>query len=352
MSASAALRAPPKELPKLNKDQVGKYYDLGDQLGSGAYSVVVKATEKAGGKQWAIKIVDKNSTGLADMHGELHIMSRLQHDNIVNFKEVFDHPDGFYVVLELISGGELFDRVIELRRFTEKDAAQTMIQAFHAIEHMHDGGLVHRDIKPENLLLSDKSNSATIKLADFGFAATCAGPTALSDLLGTPEYMAPELVALRDVEGGYGKPVDIWALGVVLYILLSGIHPFQIEDEEQMLNNIQAGKFKWLGRNWDKVSEEAKDLITKMLDPSPKSRPNVKECLAHPWFKTQVDVELGDVAAELKKFQARKKLKGAINTVIASNKMRELMGKLSLNSKPGGGNSLLAAAAAAGKDKK
>jgi len=190
---------------------------------------------------------------------------------------------------------------------------------------------VHRDIKPENLLLSDKSAGATIKLADFGFATTCLSDSALSDLLGTPEYMAPELVALRDVEGGYGKSVDIWALGVVLYILLSGIHPFQIEDEEQMLANIQAGKWKWLGRNWDKVSDEAKDLITKMLDSNPKTRPTVKECLAHPWFKTQVDVALDDVAEEIKKFQARKKLKGAINTVIASNKMRQLLGKLSLN---------------------
>jgi len=344
MSASASLRGA-KELPKLNKDQVGNHYDLGDQLGSGAYSVVVKASEKSSGRQWAIKIVDKNSTGLADMHGELNVMSKLEHDNIVNFKEVFDHPDGFYVVMELISGGELFDRIIELRRFTEKDAAATMVQAFKAIEHMHDNNLVHRDIKPENLLLSDKSATATIKLADFGFATNCTSPNALSDLLGTPEYMAPELVALRDVDGGYGKPVDIWALGVVLYILLSGIHPFQIEDEEQMLTNIQAGKWKWLGRNWDKVSDDAKDLITKMLDANPRSRPNVKECLAHPWFKNQLDVALEDVAEELKKFQARKKLKGAINTVIASNKMRQLMGKLTLNNNLKG----VAAAAAAAK---
>jgi serine/threonine protein kinase len=291
--------------------------------------VVVKATEKKDGRNWAIKIVDKNSTGMSDMRGELSIMSKLAHENIVTFKEVFDHPEGYYVVLELISGGELFDRIIELKRFTEKDAAQTMIQAFRAIEHMHEANLVHRDIKPENLLLSDKSATATIKLADFGFATTCDATTQLSDLLGTPEYMAPELVSLREVPeggyGGYGRTVDIWALGVVLYILLSGIHPFQIEDEEQMMNNIQAGKWKWLGRNWDKVSEEAKDLITKMLDPNPKTRPTVKECLAHPWFKTQVDVALDDVAEEIKKFQSRKKLKGAINTVIASNKMRQLM---------------------------
>ena len=134
------------------------------------------------------------------MHGELRVMAELEHDHIVTFKEVFDADDGFYVVLELcanrpcqltarINGGELFDRIIELRRFTERDAAQTMRQAFLAVQHMHEKALVHRDIKPENLLLSSKEPAATIKLADFGFAVKCGGLSGLTDLLGTPEYM-------------------------------------------------------------------------------------------------------------------------------------------------------------------
>jgi len=256
----------------------------------------------------------------------------------VHFKEVFDQEDGYYVVLELISGGELFDRIIELRRFTEKDAAMTLRQAFLALQHMHERGLAHRDIKPENLLLSSKSADATIKLADFGFAALSPyEDSGLQDLLGTPEYMAPELVRLRrDDQGSYGRAVDVWALGVVLYVLLSGIHPFQQEDEEAMLDNIEHARWKWLGRNWDKVSPEAKDLIQQMLNPDPKLRPSVEDCLKHKWFANTLDIALDDVAEELKKFQARKRLRGAINTVIASNKLRSLLGKFKQPGAAGG----------------
>lgn len=211
--------------------------------------------------------------------------------------------------LASISGGELFDRIVELRRFTEKDAAQTMRQAFRAVQHVHASGYVHRDVKPENLLLSDKSATAVVKLADFGFATKCHTPYACFDLLGTPEYMAPELVAMRESHAGYGKPVDVWALGVVLYILLSGVHPFQMDDDEQMLDNIQAARWTWLGRSWPLVSDEAKDLITRMLERNPRDRLTVDECLEHAWFTTQGDVPLADVAAELKKFQARKRLR-------------------------------------------
>jgi len=323
-------------LPKLNKTHVTDHYDLGDQLGSGAYSVVVRATEKKTGRDWAIKIVNKESTKMDDMVAELAVMARLEHENIVHFKEVFDELDGFYVVMELINGGELFDRVIELRRFTEKDAAATVRQAFLALQHMHARALAHRDIKPENLLLSSKSSDATIKLADFGFAAQAStGDSGLIDLLGTPEYMAPELVRLRHAtEGSYGRAVDVWALGVVLFVLLSGIHPFQQEDEEAMLDNIEHARWKWLGRNWDKVSEEGKDLINLALTADPAKRPTVEQCLQHPWFSNQLDVSLQDVADELKKFQARKRLRGAINTVIASNKMRGLLGKFKATGKP------------------
>eukprot|EP01128_Nolandella_sp_AFSM9_P008769 TRINITY_DN5445_c0_g1_i1.p1 TRINITY_DN5445_c0_g1~~TRINITY_DN5445_c0_g1_i1.p1 ORF type:complete len:352 (+),score=97.40 TRINITY_DN5445_c0_g1_i1:33-1058(+) len=315
-----------KPLPLLNETKVGSHYELGSELGSGAYSVVVEGVHKETGEKYAIKIVDKNSTEASEMHGELNVMSKLVHPNIVNFKEVFDHEDGFYVVLELISGGELFDRVIELRRFTEVDAAHTMTEAFNAVKHVHDNGYVHRDIKPENLLLASKSSDAAVKLADFGFATKCSSPVGCVDLLGTPEYMAPELIELRDVAGGYGKPVDVWALGVVLYILLSGIHPFQQEDEEAMLDAIQDCKWKWLGRNWSNVSAEGKDMIKKMLTKNPNNRPTVDECLAHPWLNNKKDAALD--TSDLAKFQARKKMKAAVNTILAGNKMIGLLGKI------------------------
>jgi len=272
------------------------------------------------------------------MYDEIHVMSKLAHPNIVNFKEIFDRKDGYYVVLEFITGGELFDRIIELQRYSEKEAAHVMNQALHGLKHMHDKSLVHRDLKPENLLLSSKSADATIKLADFGFSRESKTHTDCSEMVGTPEYMAPEIVALRERSGGYSKPVDIWAMGVVLYILLSGIHPFQMEDEEQMLSNIQNGRWRWLGSNWGKVSEAAKDLITHMMDPNPATRFSIDQCLNHQWLKSeQSDADLGGIANELRRFQAKKRMRGAIRAIMARNKMKTILNHVKGMDITGGG---------------
>jgi serine/threonine protein kinase len=157
--------------------------------------------------------------------------------------------------LELVTGGELFDRIIELQRYSEKEAVHVMLQALSGLKHMHDRHIAHRDLKPENLLLSSKEPHATVKLADFGFATKLNADNELLQLVGTPPYFAPELSLLRDesIMEGYGRPVDIWSMGVILYILLSGIHPFQIADEDVMLDNIQNAKWDWVGPNWSKV---------------------------------------------------------------------------------------------------
>jgi len=147
-------------------------------------------------------------------------------------------------------------------------------------------------------------------------------------MVGTPPYMAPELAALRAETAKYGKPVDIWAMGVVLYILLSGIHPFQIEDEEQMLDNIQRGKWSWLGPYWAKISKDAQDLIRHMLDLSSETRFTVDQCLTHVWFNDASAESLGDVAAALKDYQAKKRLKGAILGIMAAGKMKNLVSAL------------------------
>jgi len=223
----------------------------------------------------------------------------------------------------------LFDRIIELRRYTEKDASHVTRQALLGIKHMHDKDLVHRDLKPENLLLSSKDPDATVKVADFGFATECKDDEELFETLGTPPYMAPELVILRNDDDslpGYGKPVDVWALGICLYILLSGIHPFQIEDEDQMLDNIEDGVWRWLGPNWDSISDNGKDIIKHMMDPNAQTRWTIGQCLESEWIKGHApDVELETVKDEIKAFQAKKRLKGAIFGVMASNKMKSLM---------------------------
>jgi len=314
--------------PNENPGQCEDFYILGKQLGSGAFSRVVAATKKGAKEDYAIKIVDKEETNAKDMYRELRVMSLFNHPNIVNYKEIFDQPDGFYVVLELITGGELFDRIIELKRYAEQDASHVMCQALLGLKHMHEKNIVHRDIKPENLLLSSKQDDACVKIADFGFSKESGDDQDLYETLGTPPYMAPEIVIIRneDYEGpGYGRPVDIWALGICLYVLLSGVHPYQQADDEKMLDMIERGQWPgWKSAvTWAKVSESAKDLVKGMMNPEVKQRLSVNACLEHPWIQGNAPKEdLGDIKDALKSYQARKKMKGAILGVMATNKMK------------------------------
>eukprot|EP01127_Copromyxa_protea_P013048 TRINITY_DN3463_c0_g1_i1.p1 TRINITY_DN3463_c0_g1~~TRINITY_DN3463_c0_g1_i1.p1 ORF type:complete len:493 (+),score=112.14 TRINITY_DN3463_c0_g1_i1:637-2115(+) len=315
--------------PKENHDgKVTDFYHLGKQLGSGSFSVVVEAVEKATNKDFAIKVVNKADTNAREMDSELSVMARLEHPNIVFFKEIFDATDAYYVVLEKVTGGELFDRIIELRRYTEQDASSVMRQALKGLRHMHERDLVHRDIKPENLLLESKAPDAVLKIADFGFASVCRGDQDLDETLGTPPYMAPEIVRLRNEDEdwpGYGKAVDIWALGVCFYILLSGVHPFQIPDEEEMLQNIEDGRWTWKGNNWSNVSEEAKKMIMAMMCPNPQRRWTAQQCLDSKWITGHCpDDELASIQDTIKQYQARKKLKGAIFGVMATNSLVKL----------------------------
>jgi len=314
--------------PKENKGDVNDHYELGKQLGSGSFSVVYQGLCKDDNIKYAIKVVNKENTNAKEMDTELEVMARLEHPNIVFFKEIFDARDNYYVVLEMITGGELFDRIIELRRYTEKDASHVMRQALLGIRHMHERNLVHRDIKPENLLLSSKDADAMVKVADFGFACVCKGEHDLDETLGTPPYMAPEIVVLRNEDEdlpGYGKKVDIWALGVCLYILLSGVHPFQIPDEDEMLDLIEAGDWTWKGSNWANVGDSAKKLIMGMMCPDATKRFSAQECLDSDWITGHCpDEELGAIQNTIKQYQARKKFKGAILGVMATNSLMRL----------------------------
>lgn len=317
--------------PNQNTGQFDSHYKRGKQLGAGAFSVVIEGNRVKDNSEVAVKIVAKESTNAREMNEELTVMSKLHHVNIVNFIEIFDEAESFYVVMERVTGGELFDRIIKLQRYTERDASLVMVQALKGLKHMHEKQFVHRDIKPENLLLSSPADDASIKLADFGFSTLCEDDDELYETLGTPPYMAPELVVLRNenpADPGYNKGVDIWALGVCMYILLSGVHPFQIEDEDQMLNNIEDfQQIKWLGPNWGSVSADAKEMISQMIHRNPQTRWTVEECLNCKWINGNAPAEeLSSIKDTLRQYQARKKLKGAIFGVVATNKMMNLFG--------------------------
>ena len=192
-----------------------------------------------------------------------------------------------------------------------------------AVAHLHSKGICHRDLKPENLLLSSKSEDAVVKVADFGFAANFKIDPEMTALVGTPPYMACELVFLRhQADGGYTKAVDLWSLGVILYILLSGIHPFQLEDEEEMLVNIENAQWGWVGDAWKSMSIEAKDLVSNLLCPDPAKRLTAAQALEHPWFNLNIDDKID--TEELRRFQLRRKFRGAVNAIAALNRMRRV----------------------------
>jgi len=316
------------EFPNLNKKNIRDFYDVGDELGRGAFSIVVEAMQKSSERSVAIKIVDKKNTTPKQMYDELLVMSNLHHENIVEFIEMFNRNNGYYVVLERINGGELFDRIIEYESYNETEAVRVMTQALSALKHMHDLDYLHRDLKPENLLLSSKERTASIKIADFGFSCKVK-KNGLRAVVGTPPYMAPELVRLRSGSKelpGYDKKVDCWSIGVILYILLSGIHPFQIDDEEEMLENIESGQWEWIGETWEKISEEAKDLIRHLMDPDPETRYSIDQALDHPWSKGSFEGNnLTGAQEQIRKFQARKRFKGAIFQVMATNRLKRAL---------------------------
>jgi len=227
-------------------------------------------------------------------------------------------------MINSIDGGELFDRIIELHHYNEKEAARVFKQILVAVNHLHDKGICHRDLKPENLLLSSKTDDAVVKVADFGFAANCKVNPEMTALVGTPPYMACELVMLRHRDdGGYTIQVDMWSLGVILYILLSGIHPFQLEDEEEMLVNIENAQWGWVGDAWKSISKEGKDLVSRLLEPSPLKRLTAKEALQHSWLSTNTEEKID--TEELRRFQARRKFKGAVRAVTAINRMKSVL---------------------------
>lgn len=209
-------------------------------------------------------------------------------------------------------------------------------QILVAVNHLHEKGICHRDLKPENLLLSNKTDDAVVKVADFGFAANCKVNPEMTALVGTPPYMACELVMLRHREdGGYSMQVDMWSLGVILYILLSGIHPFQLDDEEEMLVNIETCQWGWVGDAWKSISKEGKDLVSRLLEPSPLKRLTAKEALEHPWLSINSEDKID--TEELRRFQARRKFKGAVRAVAAINRMKTALkspGLLALLKKP------------------
>uniref|UniRef100_A0A4W3HGM0 calcium/calmodulin-dependent protein kinase n=1 Tax=Callorhinchus milii TaxID=7868 RepID=A0A4W3HGM0_CALMI len=288
-------------------------YQLYEELGKGAFSVVKRCVKTLIGQDYAAKIINTKKLSARDhqkLEREARICRLLKHANIVRLHDSIAEEGHHYLVFDLVTGGELFEDIVAREYYSEADASHCIQQILEAVLHCHQMGIVHRDLKPENLLLASKSKGAAVKLADFGLAIEVEGDQqAWFGFAGTPGYLSPEVLR----KDPYGKPVDLWACGVILYILLVGYPPFWDEDQHRLYQQIKAGAYDFPSPEWDTVTPEAKDLINKMLTINPSKRISAAEVLKHPWISHRATVascmHRQETVDCLKKFNARRKLK-------------------------------------------
>jgi calcium/calmodulin-dependent protein kinase I len=257
------------------------YTITSEVLGSGFFATVKAGINKKTGEKVAVKIIDKSKVEESPqlLQNEIDIMAKVNHPHVVGLRAVFDTPTTLFIVMELVQGGELYEMIVERKTFSEKDTSHIMAQVFSALEYLHGIGIVHRDLKLENMLLNDKSK-LDVKVADFGLSKLYSGQ-ALQTACGTPFYVAPDIL----LGTGYGPEVDMWACGVLLYILLSGRLPFHADNDAQLFQLIMEGNLVFKSPQFDTVSSDATDLIRKLLVVDPKTRLTAKQALEHPFIK-------------------------------------------------------------------
>ncbi|XP_028844133.1 calcium/calmodulin-dependent protein kinase type II delta chain isoform X13 [Denticeps clupeoides] len=295
-------------------------YQLYEELGKGAFSVVRRCVKKSTGQEYAAKIINTKKLSARDhqkLEREARICRLLKHPNIVRLHDSISEEGFHYLVFDLVTGGELFEDIVAREYYSEADASQCINQILESVSHIHQHDIVHRDLKPENLLLASKMKGAAVKLADFGLAIEVQGDQqAWFGFAGTPGYLSPEVLR----KDPYGKPVDIWACGVILYILLVGYPPFWDEDQHKLYQQIKAGAYDFPSPEWDTVTPEAKNLINQMLTINPAKRITADQALKHPWVCQRSTVasmmHRQETVECLRKFNARRKLKGAILTTM------------------------------------
>ncbi|EER18260.1 Calcium-dependent protein kinase, putative [Perkinsus marinus ATCC 50983] len=288
-------------------------------LGRGTYGSVSRAMNKSTKLIRAIKTISKSHLkNVVRFRQEIAIMKMLDHPNIVKLFETFEDAKNIYLVLELCTGGELFDRIIDQGYFTERGAASLMKQAISAVYYCHKNNIVHRDLKPENFLFLNKTKNSPLKIIDFGLAAKFGDNVHLKTKAGTPYYVSPQVL-----QGDYNESCDLWSCGVIMYILLCGYPPFHGDTDAQILARVRSGKYNFPDEDWKTVSSDAKDLIRKLLTFDQALRWTAEQALNHKWIKNlaktaddDVD-EHRNVVSRLRNFRAQNKMKKVALTVIA-----------------------------------
>ncbi|XP_074986264.1 calcium/calmodulin-dependent protein kinase type 1 isoform X2 [Caretta caretta] len=361
---------------KKRAQDIREIYEFRETLGTGAFSEVVLAEEKTSRKLVAIKCIAKKAlegkeTSLENEIAVLHKLeprdvpaapdlavswdswasgppgqnpaatplvlpaaglgsaaggpsgSRIKHPNIVALDDIYESGGHLYLIMQLVSGGELFDRIVEKGFYTERDASQLIRQILDAVRYLHDMGIVHRDLKPENLLYYSPDPDSKIMISDFGLSKIEGSGSVMSTACGTPGYVAPEVLAQKP----YSKAVDCWSIGVIAYILLCGYPPFYDENDAKLFEQILRAEYEFDSPYWDDISESAKDFIQHLMEKDPSKRFTCEQALQHPWIAgdTALDKNIHQsVSEQIKKNFAKSKWKQAFNATAVVRHMRKL----------------------------
>jgi calcium/calmodulin-dependent protein kinase I len=333
-TAGSSADKPEADETRLDADSEGKFQDnyvLGDEIGRGGFSVVYRATSKKTGTAWAVKIIEKSllQDDIKLLRREIAIMKKVDHTNILRLKEIYEDGAKVYIVMELVEGSELFDRIVDKGYYSEKNAINIVNQILSAVEYLHSQGIAHRDLKPENLLCSGSDESEIVKIADFGLSKIFNDEEELRTSCGTPGYVAPEVLMCES----YDKSVDMWGIGIITYILLAGYPPFYAENDIALFEKIMNAEYDFEDDCWDDVSELAKDFIKHLLVKEASSRYTAEEAIRHPWLASDASDKQLKIGRKMSEYNLKRKedkakfQAGKEDSIAALNKARSTVKK-------------------------
>ncbi|CAL8291619.1 unnamed protein product [Boreogadus saida] len=330
---------------KKHVDDIKNIFDFKEVLGTGAFSEVVMARERATSKMVAIKCIPKKALKGKEtsIENEIAVLRKIKHENIVALEDIYESHNHLYLIMQLVSGGELFDRIVEKGFYTEMDASRLIRQVLDAVNYLHSMGIVHRDLKPENLLYFNPLDDSKIMISDFGLSKMEGTGDVMATACGTPGYVAPEVLAQKP----YSKAVDCWSIGVIAYILLCGYPPFYDENDSKLFEQILKADYEFDAPYWDDISDSAKDFISNLMEKDPEKRFTCDQSLEHPWIAgdTALCKNIHEsVSRQMRKNFAKSKWRQAFNATAVIRHMRRLQLGSSFNSSmdaghaPGGHN--------------
>lgn len=282
-------------------------YEIGEVIGTGNFSQVHTATHRETGEKVAIKVIEKGSIDESRLETEIEILKRVEHPSIIQLKGIYESSNKLYLVMELVTGGELFDKIVEIGSYSEGTARSMVRQIVKAVKYLHENGIAHRDLKPTNLLLKSPEGN-DIKIADFGLSKILGPDTMMQTACGTPIYVAPEVLKGE----GYGEEVDLWSVGVIMYIMLCGFPPFYDDGDNmgQLFEQIMEGDFDFPDPYWTDISDAAQDLIENLLVVEVEDRYTADQALAHEWLtgEEDLDADLSAVRTQMSDLKTKGKI--------------------------------------------